>query len=50
MRAFHTVSEWRRRYPGARALLLESPYGAQLLLKADAPTPVGRWALKGIIE
>ena len=50
MRSFHTVAEWKRRHPGYRAYLLENPYGKKLLLKADDPTPVGRWALIGVIE
>lgn len=50
MRNFQPVSRWRQENPGARALLLENPYGKQLLLKSEDPLPVGRWVLKGIIE
>ena len=50
MRNFRIVSHWRREHPGVKALLLENPYGKPLLLRSSDPLPVGRWALKGIIE
>ena len=50
MRNFQPVKYWRARYGSARALLLENPYGKQILLRKDDPTPVGRFVLKGIIE
>lgn len=50
MRNFQPVSRWRREHPGVRALILQTPYGYQIILKAGEPTPVGRFCLLGVIE
>ena len=50
MRNFQPVSRWRQEHPGVRALILQNPYGHQILLKSSDPLPVGRWVLLGIIE
>lgn len=50
MRAYHTVTEWRRRNPGVRALLLINPYGHKFLLRSEDPTIIGRFSLIGVIE
>lgn len=50
MRNYQTAYEWRKRHGHCRALLLETPYGHKILLKKDEPTPVGKFALLGVIE
>lgn len=49
-RKFFYVSEIWKIHPSAKALILLSPAGDSLMVKANDPIPEGKWSLLGVWE